>query len=225
MDEANFFLEFHYQSALHTVLIGAEAHSSKNFLKGILGVQGHHCQLSQRWQSSTLSKVCAHLAAVIGAHKMQEACDTHPKRHCRGLGCLRDTEAGRMVEPNPSLRESLLGSGHHQDDAANSIQPEGADPRRWEQLAIFISLITMSQFAWIMYTAVPDTSGKAFNVPNGLVTFLATTCVNCELSELAAFNQARASRYPMLYFPGSLFAARAMRRGGLRATIVECVSR
>lgn len=129
-----------------------------------------------------------------------------------------------MAEADPSLGVNLLGSGHHQDDATSSSQAETADPRRWEQLAIFISLITMSQFAWIMYTAVPETSGKAFNVPNGLVTFLATTCVSCDPSKLAAFDQTCASRYPMLYFPGSLFAASAMRRGGLRATIVECVS-
>ncbi|KAJ8611188.1 hypothetical protein CTAYLR_003584 [Chrysophaeum taylorii] len=74
--------------------------------------------------------------------------------------------------------------------------------RRWEQLGIYVSLTVCSQCTWIMFTAVPEEAAAALGVNETLVTLLATI-------------------YPILYLPGSVLARRAMRRGGLRSTLLE----
>lgn len=77
-----------------------------------------------------------------------------------------------------------------------------ADSGRWEQLGIFVWLTVCNQIGWVMYSAVPETSAAAFDVSESVVTLLATT-------------------YPIVYLPGSMLAARAMNRGGLREAMLE----
>lgn len=91
------------------------------------------------------------------------------------------------------------------DSRSLLANPEDAlkDAReRWEHLGIFVCLAVMSQASWIMYSSVPLVASRQFGVSEDAVTFLATI-------------------YPLLYLPGSMLARRAMKRGGLRATLRE----
>ncbi|KAJ1458281.1 hypothetical protein M885DRAFT_496204 [Pelagophyceae sp. CCMP2097] len=73
---------------------------------------------------------------------------------------------------------------------------------RWRKLACYAALLCCNQIAWISYATVPADSAKVLGVSPALVTLLAAS-------------------YSILYLPGSVLAARALHRGGLRCCLLE----
>jgi len=103
-------------------------------------------------------------------------------------------EAGALESPLLLLEEEE----EEEDDFCQNKR----DGRRWEQLGMYVCLNIGNQMAWVQYTSVPKESAEAFGVPLSAVTALATA-------------------FPATYVPGSILAARAMRRGSLRSTLRE----
>ena len=108
-----------------------------------------------------------------------------------------EREVPLLSVPPPQLLPQP-GDDVEEEDAVDLEE----DWRRWEQLGIYVVLNVCNQMSWVQYTSVPSASAEVFEVPLSAVTALATT-------------------YPAMYIPGSIFAARAMRRGSLKGTLRE----